>query len=104
MLIRTLRQAYKLLYELRDNAAICCAHSLFMKSCQYSDLCYIPAGKTRTETWKTVIVAGAYKIECCPFPDVDRDLEHICKMARVSVFVAPGLLFTRIPSGFYFPL
>ncbi|KIM47313.1 hypothetical protein M413DRAFT_64116 [Hebeloma cylindrosporum] len=53
-----------------------------MKTCQYTDLHYIPAGKTREETRKTVIVAGTYKIECCPFPRVDEELEYICKMAK----------------------
>lgn len=56
-----------------------------MKACRFSDLRYIPAGKTRTETQKTVIVAGVYNIECCPFPEVDGELEYICKMAKVRL-------------------
>ncbi|KIM36009.1 hypothetical protein M413DRAFT_449459 [Hebeloma cylindrosporum] len=80
--------AYKILSELcddltsLDSATICRIHSCLMKTCRYGDLNYVPAGKTRTETRKTVIVSGAYKIECCPFPDVDKELEYICKMAK----------------------
>ena len=75
-----------------------------MKNCRYSDLHYIPAGKTRTETWKTVIVAGSYKVECCPFPDVDGELEYICKMAKVRMFVCRVFSFTYLgsPLGLYF--
>ena len=82
-------QAYKLLSGLNENveginnAAICRIHSCLMKACQFSASHYTPAGKTRTETRKTVIVAGAYKIECCPFPNVDAELEYICRMAKV---------------------
>ncbi|KAF8959837.1 hypothetical protein BDZ97DRAFT_2041742 [Flammula alnicola] len=45
-----------------------------MKTCRFSDLHYIPGGKSRTETRKT--------IECCPFPEVDEELDYICKMAK----------------------
>jgi hypothetical protein len=68
-----------------DKDAICHVHSRLMKTCRFSDLHYIPAGKTRTETRRTVIVGGAYKIECCPFPEVDGELEYICKMAKVRL-------------------
>ena len=64
-----------------------------MNSCQYSDLSYTPAGKTRTETRKTVFLSGAYKIGCCPFPDVDGELEYICKMAKVRIFIVFELFF-----------
>jgi hypothetical protein len=90
---KILSQAYQLLSELcrniggLDKATICCVHSCLMKSCQYSDLYYVPAGKTRTETRKPVIVAGAYKVECCPFSDVDGELEYVWKMAKVKMFV-----------------
>ncbi|KAF8072092.1 fido domain-containing protein [Lyophyllum atratum] len=53
-----------------------------MKNCRFSDLHYTPAGKTRTETKKTVAVAGTYMIECCPFPEVDAEVEYICRMAK----------------------
>ncbi|KAK0190378.1 fido domain-containing protein [Armillaria mellea] len=43
---------------------------------------YIPPGQTRTSTKKTVVIAGNYKIQCCPFPEVDNELEYICKMAK----------------------
>jgi hypothetical protein len=85
--------AYNLLSELSENvedidkAVTCRIHSRLMKTCQFSTPHYIPAGKTRAETRKTVIVAGTYKIECCPFPDVDVELEYICKMAKVMCFV-----------------
>ena len=103
-------QAYKLLSELCNNvgnldrATICRIHSRLMKTCQYTDLHYIPAGKTRTETRKTVIVAGTYKIECCPFPVVDEELEYICKMARVRTFFFGLNSFLRLAwviSGFF---
>ena len=58
-----------------------------MKICQFGDKYYIPAGKTRTETSKIVIVAGSYYIECCPFPSVDDELEYICKMIKAKRFV-----------------
>jgi hypothetical protein len=37
---------------------------------------------------KTVITGGSAKIECCPFPDVDTEVEYICKMAQVGFFAA----------------
>jgi hypothetical protein len=86
-------QAYELLSGLHENveginnAAICRIHSCLMKACQFSASHYIPAGKTRTEMRKTVIVAGAYKIECCPFPNVDAEFEYICRMAKVRRYV-----------------
>ena len=72
-----------------------------MKTCRFSDLHYIPAGKTRTETRRTVIVAGAYKIECCPFPEVDGELEYICKMAKVRLIHVSRLFicWSWIPLG-----
>ena len=88
-----LQQTCKLVSELHENvkginnAMICHIHSHLMKSCQFSSLHYIPAGKTRTETHKTVVVAGAYKTECCPFPNVDAELEYICRMAKVGCSV-----------------
>ncbi|KAF8160046.1 fido domain-containing protein [Crassisporium funariophilum] len=78
--------AYNLVSELCENVdhlnkdIVCRIHSRLMKNCQFSGQYYIPAGKTRTETRKTVIVAGSYNIECCPFPEVDAELEYICKM------------------------
>ncbi|PPQ65314.1 hypothetical protein CVT24_011441 [Panaeolus cyanescens] len=60
--------------------AICRIHARLMKTCQFNvpGNCHgIPSGKTRTETRKTVIVAGiTYKVECCPFPDVDAELDY----------------------------
>ena len=80
-------QAYKLLSELGENAdkidkdTICRIHSSLMKTCQFNDgQYYILAGRTRTET---VIVAGSYNIECCPFVNVDDELEYICKMNKM---------------------
>jgi len=65
-----------------DRATICRIHGSLMKTCRFSDMCYIPAGITRTETRRTVIVSGTYNIQCCPFPEVDAELEYICKMAK----------------------
>ncbi|KIJ60752.1 hypothetical protein HYDPIDRAFT_98137 [Hydnomerulius pinastri MD-312] len=42
----------------------------------------VVAGETRTVTRKTVIVAGTYKVQCCPFPQVDKELDYFCKMAK----------------------
>jgi len=78
---------------------ICRVHSRLMNSCQYSDLYYAPAGKTRTETRKTVILAGAYKIECCPFPDVDGELEYICRMAKVRISIVFKFFFSTLTSN-----
>lgn len=58
-----------------------------MNTDQFSSTHYTPTGKTRAETRKTVIVAGTYNIECYPFPDVDIEIEYICKMAKVRCFV-----------------
>lgn len=91
-------QAYKLLSELGENAenmdkdTICRIHSSLMKTCQFSGKYYVPAGKTRTETRKTVIVAGSYNIECCPFSSVDDELEYICRMTKVRGFVCMALV------------
>ncbi|KAK0243375.1 fido domain-containing protein [Armillaria nabsnona] len=46
---------------------------------------YIPPGQTRTSTKKTVVTAGNYKIQCCPFPEVDNKLDYICKMAKQHI-------------------
>ncbi|KAG5652382.1 hypothetical protein H0H81_005212 [Sphagnurus paluster] len=59
-------------------------HHRLMKTCQYTNATFTPAGRTRGETLKTVIVAGTYSIECCPYPEVDKELEYICKMANAS--------------------
>lgn len=95
-------QAYKLLSELVedveniDKDTICRIHSSLMKTCQFTGKYYIAAGKTRTETRKTVIVAGSYyNIECCPFPKVDDELNYICRMAKVN-----GLLYGNCPLQF----
>ncbi|KAI0319598.1 fido domain-containing protein [Amylostereum chailletii] len=54
-----------------------------MKTCRFTDeLHYVSAGKTRTETRKTVIITGVYDVQCCPFPEVDHELEYICMMAK----------------------
>jgi hypothetical protein len=85
-------QAYELLHRLVDDVEgldkdiICHIHTHFMKTCRFSDMHYAPAGKTRTETRKSVIVSGVYMIECCPFPEVDVEVEYICKMAKVGFF------------------
>ncbi|KAF8797596.1 hypothetical protein BYT27DRAFT_7125328 [Phlegmacium glaucopus] len=42
---------------------------------------YIAPGSTRSLTRKTVIVTGVTKIQCCPYPVVDDELDYICKMA-----------------------
>ncbi|RDB17125.1 Adenosine monophosphate-protein transferase FICD [Hypsizygus marmoreus] len=69
-----------------DKAAIRRIHACLTKTCRFNDVHYIPAGTTRTETRKTVIVTGTYNIECCPFPDVDAEVQYICKMAKVNLF------------------
>jgi len=72
-----------------------------MKTFQYSDLYHLPAGKTHTETRKAVIVAGTYNIECCPFLEVDGELEYIFKMVKVrpSLYLC---LYLGSPPGFLF--
>lgn len=56
-------------------------HARLMKTNSFGET-YIPPGQTRTLTKKTVVIAGNYKIQCCPFPDVDNELDYICKMAK----------------------
>ncbi|KAF8624606.1 hypothetical protein AX17_007099 [Amanita inopinata Kibby_2008] len=57
-------------------------HHCLMKTCQFTNTTFTPAGRTWEETRKTVIVAGIHSIECCPYPEVDEELEYICKMAN----------------------
>lgn len=47
---------------------------------------YNTPGATRSVTRKTVIIPGVTKIQCCPYPAVDGELDYICKMAVVSLF------------------
>jgi len=88
MILTDTLEAYNLLSELGENAekidkdTICRIHSSLMKTCQFSARCYIPAGRTRTETRKTVLVAGSINIEGCPFTNVDDELEYICRMTK----------------------
>ena len=41
----------------------------------------------RTETRKTAIVAGSYNIECCPFVNVDDELEYINQGEKRFLFI-----------------
>ncbi|KNZ73924.1 Adenosine monophosphate-protein transferase FICD [Termitomyces sp. J132] len=64
---------------------LCEIHLSLMKTCQYSkEGAYIPGGKTRQETRKTVIVRGGTSgdIQCCPFEQVDAEIKYICQMAK----------------------
>ncbi|KAF4618594.1 hypothetical protein D9613_009663 [Agrocybe pediades] len=62
--------------------AICNIHARVMNTCRYIGKHYTPPGRTRTETQKTVVIMGAYTVRCCPFPEVDKELEYICRMAK----------------------
>ncbi|KAH7884612.1 fido domain-containing protein [Phlebopus sp. FC_14] len=43
----------------------------------------VVAGSTRSLTKKNVIIRGRQSmIQCCPFPEVDSQLDYICKMAN----------------------
>ncbi|KJA30141.1 hypothetical protein HYPSUDRAFT_126006 [Hypholoma sublateritium FD-334 SS-4] len=54
-----------------------------MKTCRFTDNQYIAAGSTRSQTKKTVAMSpGTYTIQTCPFPEVDAELEYICRMAK----------------------
>ncbi|KAF9557003.1 hypothetical protein CPC08DRAFT_710728 [Agrocybe pediades] len=61
---------------------ICEIHARVMNTCRYIGKQYTPPGRTRAETQKTVVVMGAYTIQCCPFTEVDKELEYICRMAK----------------------
>jgi hypothetical protein len=63
-----------------------------MKTCQISHFHFTPGGKTRTETRNTVVVAGAYIIQCRPFSDVDTEIDYIRKMSRVRLSVSHGYM------------
>ena len=41
----------------------------------------------RTETRETAIVAGSYNIECCPFVNVDDELEYINQGEKRFLFI-----------------
>ena len=67
-----------------DKPIVCSIHETLMKSCRITDNQYIAAGSTRTLTKKTVAMSsGTYSIQTCPFPEVDAELEYICRMAKV---------------------
>lgn len=59
----------------------CDVHARLMETSRFGET-HIPPGQTRTSTKKTVVIAGNYKIQCCPFPEVDNELDYICKMAK----------------------
>lgn len=85
-------QAYHQLGEITDDTKkltrenICRIHNYLMRNSRVmpdSDL-YMTPGSTRSLTRKTVIVLGVTKIQCCPYPAVDDELDYMCKMAVVS--------------------
>ncbi|KAG2002928.1 hypothetical protein CC2G_003573 [Coprinopsis cinerea AmutBmut pab1-1] len=65
-----------------NKQAICDVHRRLMQTAGYLESSYIPPGRTRTETRKTVLLSGAYSIEFCPFEEVDAEVEYICRMAK----------------------
>ncbi|KAF8175103.1 fido domain-containing protein [Pholiota molesta] len=79
--------AYELLLPLADDpasldkSALCRIHAALMKTCRFVDT-YTPLGMTRSATRKTVFVAGTYNIQCCPFNQVDAELDRICNLAK----------------------
>jgi len=82
---------------------ICSIHARLMKTCRFNDpVHYVAAGKTRTETRKTVIIRGTVKIECCPFPDVDAVIEYVCRMAKVKISIARVFILVSTLDAFTF--
>lgn len=69
-----------------DKDTVCEAHAILMRTCRLppEHHRYIAPGKTWSESRKTVIVAGQRPIEFCSFPDVDKELTHICEAAKVN--------------------
>ncbi|KAF9480867.1 Fic-domain-containing protein [Pholiota conissans] len=66
-----------------DSAALCRIHETLVESCRITESAYISPGVTRSTTRKTVIVASrAYSIQCCPFDQVDAELDVICNLAK----------------------
>ncbi|KAF8907393.1 hypothetical protein CPB85DRAFT_839604 [Mucidula mucida] len=58
-------------------------HKLLMKSCRVLPLqSYVNIGCTRSFSRKTVVIKGSFHTECCPFAEVDNEMEYICRMAR----------------------
>ncbi len=56
-----------------------------METCRFLDPGrYIPAGQTRSSTKTTVQILGHYSAHCCPFTEVDKELDYICTMSKVS--------------------
>ena len=104
ILIKNLCQAYKRLSELCDNVAgldkatICRVHS--PDSCRVVNIttCTTSLGGKNGNA-EDSYCGGAYKIECCPCPNVDGELDYICKMAKVRTFVVRFifLVFTSDP-------
>jgi hypothetical protein len=68
----------------REN--ICRIHSHLMRNSRVTpnSESYIPPGFTRSLTRKTIAVPGVTKIQRCPYPAVDDELNYICKMGVVS--------------------
>ncbi|KAF8644876.1 hypothetical protein AX16_008222 [Volvariella volvacea WC 439] len=90
--------AYKLIQPLVTNPqllrkeSICSIHSRLMNTCRFpsnhSNSHYRPPGETRTVTCKTVYISGTLPIQCCPFPDVDTELEYICEVSKKRLTLA----------------
>lgn len=93
-------KAYSLLAEALVNPSkldgqfVCKVHASLMDTCRFIGCQYTPPGETRTSTRKSVIIHGAYNIQCCPFLQVDNELEYICKMSRVGIIYARWNLLT----------
>jgi hypothetical protein len=94
ILIRTIPtgQAYHHLEEIVEDTKkltrenICRIHSFLMRNSRVSlNLdSYASPGSTRTLTRKTLVISGMAKIQSCPYPAVDDELDDICKMGVVS--------------------
>ena len=87
---RPLRQAYGILDELLrepdklDRSSICQAHARLMQTCRFLEAGrYIPPGETRSITKTTVDIIGYNSAQCCPFTEVDKEVDYICSMSKV---------------------
>ncbi|KAH9482122.1 Protein adenylyltransferase FICD [Psilocybe cubensis] len=87
-ILRDTVTAYQQLTPLVNNtaplsmSAACAIHATLMKTSRFLESRYIAPGATRAETWKTVVISGSYNVQMCPYPEVDKEFEYICRMAK----------------------
>ncbi|RPD82134.1 hypothetical protein L226DRAFT_528334 [Lentinus tigrinus ALCF2SS1-7] len=69
--------------EKLNRSSICEAHARLMHTCRFLEPGrYIPPGETRSTTRTTVDILGYNSAQCCPFTEVDKEVDYICNMSK----------------------